>query len=326
MHILHDTIWVPKIIQKNTDKNTTLFSMWPLPRWYGITLANSLRRVALSSIPWTRVTWIKVAWVEHEYSTLPWVKDSIIDIILNLKSVVLTKKQAWTTWLKLKKDKAWIVTAWDINCPADVTILNPDLYITQIDQDKLQIDIDIRIEKSVWYLSIEDLREREDDIQVIGIDANFSPVLNVKYDIAPTRVGDITNLESIEMEITTNGSSSPLEAFKFSWNMLSSYFSLLNADELQVWWEFIWDIKDLLKREKEEVKEELEKESYTPIEIMGLSPRTLNALINWNILSIEQLTKCTETKLSSIKGFWKKAMTEIRDALRARGLKLLWDD
>jgi len=83
-------------------------------------------------------------------------------------------------------------------------------------------------------LSIEDLREREDDIQVIGIDANFSPVLNVKYDIIPTRIADITNLESIEMEIQTNGSASPLEAFKFSGKMLTSYFSLLNADELQV--------------------------------------------------------------------------------------------
>ena len=81
-----------------------------------------------------------------------------------------------------------------------------------------------------------------------------------------------------------------------------------------------------MSKEKEEIKEEIEKETYTPIEIMWLSPRTLNALINWNILSIEQLVKCTETKLSSIKWFWKKAMTEIREALWERGLKLLWDD
>ena len=300
--------------------------MGPLPRWYGITLANSLRRVALSSIPGTKVTGIKVSWVEHEYSTLPWIKDSIIEIILNLKWLVLSKNDSGIVWLKIKKNKAWVITAWDIDCPADVKILNPDLYITEIDQDKLQLELDIRVEKWVWYLSIEDLREREEDTQVIGIDANFSPVINVRYDIVPTRIWDLTNLESIELEIETNGSSTPVDAFKFSWKMLTSYFSLLNAEELQVWWEFIWDIKDLLKREKEEVKEELEKESYTPIEIMWLSPRTLNALINWNILSIEQLTKCTETKLSSIKWFWKKAMTEIRDALRARGLKLLWDD
>jgi len=108
--------------------------------------------------------------------------------------------------------------------------------------------------------------------------------------------------------------------------MLTSYFSLFNEDALQVEGNFIGNVKDLINKEKEEVKEELEKETYTPIEIMGLSPRTLNALINGNILSIEQLTKCTETKLSSIKGFGKKAMTEIRASLAERGLKLLGDD
>jgi DNA-directed RNA polymerase subunit alpha len=126
--------------------------------------------------------------------------------------------------------------------------------------------------------------------------------------------------------VTTTGVISPSDAIKYGWNMLASYFGLLNEDGLQVEWEFISDIKDLLQREKEEVKVELEKETYTPIEIMGLSPRTLNALINWDILSIEALTKCTETKLSSIKGFWKKAMTEIRASLAERGCKLLWDD
>jgi DNA-directed RNA polymerase subunit alpha len=108
--------------------------------------------------------------------------------------------------------------------------------------------------------------------------------------------------------------------------MLTSYFNIFNEDSMQIDGEFISDVKDLIRKEKEEVKEELEKETYTPIEIMGLSPRTLNALINGNILSIEQLTKCTETKLSSIKGFGKKAMTEIRASLAERDLKLLGDD
>jgi len=105
------------------------------------------------------------------------------------------------------------------------------------------------------------------------------------------------------MTIETNGVISPADALKFAGDMLTSYFSLFNEEGLQIEGNYIGDIKDLIMREKEEVKEELEKETYTPIEIMGLSPRTLNALINGNILSIEQLTKCTETKLSSIKGF-----------------------
>ena len=326
MHILHNIIGVPKITQNNTSENTAVFAMGPLPRGYGVTLANSLRRVALSSIPGSRVTGIKVKGVNHEYSTLPGIKDSVVDMMLNLKGLVVNKKDIGVEWLKLSKKKAGIVTAKDIEFPSGIEVLNPDMYITEIDQDKLELDIDIRIEKWVGYMSIEDLKEREDDVNVLLVDANFSPVMNVKYDIGSTRVGDNTNLDALEMTITTNGVLSPVEAFKFSWNMLASYFGLLNEEALQVEGQFIWDVKDLLDREKEEVKEELEKESYTPIEIMGLSPRTLNALINGNILSIEQLTKCTETKLSSIKGFGKKAMTEIRSALNERGLKLLGDD
>ena len=106
----------------------------------------------------------------------------------------------------------------------------------------------------------------------------------------------------------------------------SSHTSVSYEENLQVGGEFIADIRQVLEREKQEVKADLEKETYTPIEIMGLSPRTLNALVNGDILSIEHLTKCTEAKLSSIKGFGKKAMTEVRDCLKTRGLKLLWDD
>lgn len=277
--------------------------MSPLPRGYGVTIGNSQRRVALSSIPGTRVTGIKVKGVNHEYSTLPGIKDSVVDMMLNLKGLVIDKKDEGIEWLKLEKKKAGMVTAADIKTPAGVTILNSDMYITEIDQDKLELDIDIRIEKNVGYKSVEDLKEIEEDVNVLLIDANFSPVTNVKYEVSSTRVGDMTNLDSLEITISTTGVISPVEAFKFSGDMLSSYFSLFNEESLQVEGNFIGNVKDLISKEKEEVKEELEKETYTPIEIMGLSPRTLNALINGNILSIEQLTKCTETKLSSIKGF-----------------------
>lgn len=243
--------------------------------------------------------------------------------MLNLKDLIIDKSDDGIEWLKLNKKKAGKVTAADIKLPSGVSIMNTDMYITEIDKDGLEIDIEIRVEKGVGYMSIEDLKKREEDVNMLLIDANFSPVLNVKYEVKNTRFGDITNLESLEMMISTNGIIEPVEALKFSGDMLQSYFSLFNEEGLQIEGKFIGNIKDLINKEKEEIKEELEKESYTPIEIMGLSPRTLNALINGNILSIEQLTKCTETKLSSIKGFGKKAMTEIRASLSERGLKLL---
>ncbi len=326
MHIIHQTMGIPNIIQEEISPNISKFTVGLLPRWYGVTLGNSLRRVLLSSLPWTKVTWIKIRGVSHEYSTLPWIKDTIIDIMLNLKKLVLNKNETGVEWLKLTKKKSGVVTAADIKTSAWIEILNPDLYITEIDKDGLEIDMEIRIEKNVWYKSIEQLKEEEDDVEVLLIDASFSPVLNVKYDINNWRYWDITNLDELVMTIHTNWVISPTNWVKFSADMLTSYFKLFNTEELQIEWEFISNIWDLVSREKEEIRWELEKESYTPIEIMGLSPRTLNALINWNILSIEQLTKCTETKLTGIKGFGKKAMTEIRESLAERGLSLLWDE
>jgi len=326
MHIIQNKVWVPKITEQTIDQFSSKFVVWPLPRWYGITIWNSLRRVLLSSIPWTRVTWIKVKWVNHEYATIPWIKDSVIDLILNLKELVIDKNEVWVEWIKLVKNKAWVVNAGDIKTGSWIEIINKELYVTEIDKDWLELNLEIRIEKSVWYISIEDLKKDEEDVDLLIVDANFSPVLNVKYDVLNTRHWDINNLDFLEITITTNWIISPTESLKFSSNMLTSYFSLFNEESLQVEGHFIWNVRDLIAREKQEVKQELEKETYTPIEIMWLSPRTLNALINWSILSVEQLTKCTETKLSSIKWFGKKAMTEIKDALALRGLKLLWDD
>lgn len=159
----------------------------------------------------------------------------------------------------------------------------------------------IRVEKGVGYVSVDELKKREEDVHVLILDANFSPVINVKYEVSNIRFAEMTNLDSLDIIIKTNGVMSPQDALRFSGNMITSYFSLFNEEGLQIEGEFIGDIKQIIEREKREVKSELEKETYTPIEIMGLSPRTLNALVNGDILSIEQLTRCTEAKLSSIK-------------------------
>ncbi len=325
MHILHNIIGVPKIRREIISSTEERFIIEPLPSGYGVTLGNSLRRVMLSSIPGARVTGIKIKGVSHEYTTLPGVRESILDIMLNIKSLVIAKDSTDIEWLSLTKKKGGIVTGGDIKCPSGVTILNPELYITTVDAG-FDLAFDIRVEKNVGYVSIEELKKREDDVEVLVLDANFSPVQNVKYEIHNTRYGEITSLDSLEISVKTNGVMSPSDVVKFSSKMLESYFTLFNEEKLQVGGEFISDIREVIEREKQEVKADLEKETYTPIEIMGLSPRTLNALVNGDILSIEQLTKCTEAKLSSIKGFGKKAMTEVRDALKSRGLKLLGDD
>ena len=300
MHILHNTIGVPKIRREIISATEELFIIEPLPSGYGVTLGNSLRRVMLSSIPGARVTGIKIAGVSHEYTTLPGVRESILDMMLNIKSLVVKKETTDIEWLSITKKKGGVVTGADVKCPSGVEIMNPDCYITTVDAG-FDFSLQVRVEKNVGYVSIDELKKREDDVEVLVLDANFSPVQNVKYEIKNTRYGEITSLDSLEMTVKTNGVMSPSDVVKFSTKMLESYFSLFNEERLQVGGEFISDIREVIEREKQEVKADLEKETYTPIEIMGLSPRTLNALVNGDILSIEQLTKCTEAKLSSIK-------------------------
>lgn len=325
MHTIHTVIGVPKISQEVLSTNEATFTIDPLPNGYGVTIGNSLRRVMLSSIPGTRVTGVKIAGVSHEYATLPGVHDSILDILLNLKGLVVEKSHSGVEWIKLSKTDAGIVTAGDITSQGGITVLNPDMYITSLDAG-FSFEAEIRIEKNVGYKSIEELKNAEEDPNVLVLDANFSPVLNVKYNVENARYGELTNLDALHITVKTNGVMSPTDVVKFSGKMLESYFALFNEEALQVDGEFIANIREVIEREKQEVKADLEKETYTPIEIMGLSPRTLNALVNGDILSIEQLAKCTEAKLSSIKGFGRKAMTEVREALATRGLKLLGDD
>ncbi len=326
MHIIHNTIGAPKILEQIVTTNVSRFTVQPLPSGFGVTLGNSLRRIMLSSIPGCRVTGVKMKGASHEYMTLPGVKESVLDILLNLKGLVVSLSGSELEWIHLTTSKSGKVTAKAIKASSSVTIHNPDLYITEIDRDGFELDMSIRVEKSVGYLTVDELKAREEDVNVLLLDANFSPVISVKYETKSQRVGEMTNLDSLEMTVETNGIMSPKDVVRFSGDMLTSYFSIFNEEGLQVEGSFIGDIKDILEREKMEIKSELEKETYTPIEIIGLSPRTLNALVNGEILSIEQLTKCTEAKLSSIKGFGRKAMNEVRDALRERGYKLLGDD
>jgi len=147
MHIIHNTIGVPKITHKSLGANESFFVVGPLPSGYGVTIGNSLRRVMLSSIPGARATGIKIKGVTHEYTTLPGIKDSILDIMLNLKGLVVEKQDSDIEWVHLVKSKAGRVTAADIKTSSGVKILNPDLLITEIDRDGFELNMSIRIEK-----------------------------------------------------------------------------------------------------------------------------------------------------------------------------------
>lgn len=322
MHIIQEIIWAPRITFVNWASwdNTATISISPLPSWYWMTLGNAFRRVLLSSLPWTAIAWIKIPWITHEYMTIDWVKDSVLDIVLNLKWVHLKKFDKDRSILKLVKKWTGVVTAWDIQVDSWVEILNPDHVITSFTWDNKTFEMDIIVEKGVWYLGVEDRNDKDELSDFIFTDVAFSPITKIKYDIKPARVWDMTALDNLEIQIETNGSISAHDALKFAAQVLTSYFELFTKESEQVEKDFIVDYSRCWM-----IEEEWEKESYTPIEILNLSPRTLNALINADIWSIEQLAKCSQAKLSTLRWFWRKAMTEVLTALEKRSLTLLWD-
>lgn len=321
MHIIQEEIGIPKIKTENIGENHTVFVVGPLPTGYGVTLGNALRRGLLSSLPGACVTGIKISGVSHEYTAVKGVKESVMDITLNLKLLDLSKTTKETSIITLDTNKSGAIHAKDIKCGSDVEILNPDLYICTLEKGA-NLKIEMTVDKGVGYSPATTRQKTETDAQMVLVDAMFSPVKKVRYDVEATRVGQMTNLDKLTLEIKTDGSISPEDALKFSSNLLQSYFNLFNVENIMVEGDYMSDIKSILEKEKQEEANKPTQESYTPIEILGFSPRTLNALINGGIGSIEQLSKCTESKLTNLRGFGKKALTEVADALGKKGLAL----
>ncbi|MDP2691865.1 MAG: DNA-directed RNA polymerase subunit alpha [bacterium] len=323
MHIIQSEIGIPQVQIDKLGDNHVLITIDPLPPGYGMTLGNALRRVLLSSVPGAAMTGVKIDGAKHEYSAIPGVKDSVLDLILNLKGVVfkMASKEPITCDLKVS-NHVGDVTAAQITCPTGVEVLNPDYVITSIDKKKASFDCRIFLQKGVGYEAVEHAQNTDPDL--ILTDAIYSPVRKVRFDVQSTRVGQMTNLDKLELEIVSNGSFDAAEALKFAADILSSYFGYFNTTGTPADAEFMSTAHDIMAKQQVE-EEKATRTEYTPIEILNLSPRTLNALINGGIGSIEQLTQCTDSKLGNLRGFGKKAMDEVRDALAKRDLALIED-
>ncbi len=321
MHQIQEEIGIPKIKTETISANHAIFVLSPLPTGYGVTLGNGLRRVLLSSLPGACVTGVKIDGISHEYSTIKGVKESVLDLNLNLKLLDISKTTIEPSTIVLETSKGGAIYAKDISCPSDVEILNPDLYLATLEKGT-KLKIEMRVEKGVGYIPATVRQKDEKDPTIILLDALYSPIKKVRYDVEATRVGQMTNLDKLTIEIMTNGALSPEDALKFASNVLQSYFNLFNVENIMVEEDYMSDIKSIMEKERSEESSKPTQESYTPIEILGFSPRTLNALINGGIGSIEQLSKCTESKLSNLRGFGKKALTEVSVALEKKGFGL----
>ena len=321
MHQIQEEIGIPRIKTEAMSDSHAVFTMSPLPTGYGVTLGNALRRVLLSSLPGACVTGVKIDGVNHEYTTVKGVKESVLDITLNLKLLHIKKDTTEPSVITLETSKAGKVTAKDIKCPSEIKILNPDLHICTVEKGT-KLKMELRVEKGVGYITAAQKQKEEKDAQMIVLDSIYSPVKKVRYEVEAHRVGQMTNLDQLTLEVETNGALTAEDSLKFASNLLQSYFNLFNTEEVMVEENFLSDVKSIMEKEKEQEAAKPVQESYTPIEILGFSPRTLNALINGGIGSIEQLSKCTESKLSNLRGFGKKALTEVADALEKKGLSL----
>lgn len=327
MHIIHDEIGLPRITSRSTGDHSAHFTIAPLPSGYGMTLGNAIRRVLLSSVPGAAITAARIEGASHEYTTLAGMKDTVLDLCLNLKQVALKKHTSGAEIATLSQKGAGDVVAKNIETSSDVEVLNPEHVLSTLGKKTDSLSFEVKIDKGVGYLpaAAQQNAEKEGE-NWIYIDATFSPVTRVKYEVSATRVGENTNLDKLEIEIETNGSLSPEDSMKFSANVLASYFTLFQKDEEDlVQPEFMATVASASSSLEDE-EEDASQESYTPIEVLNLSPRTLNALINGEIGSIEELVQCAPAKLENLRGFGKKAMDEVYAVLETRGLSLSEDE
>lgn len=290
-------------IQDNSETSAT-FVVKPLEAGYGNTLGNSLRRVLLSSINGAAVVAFKIEGVSHEFTTVEGVREDVVDIILNLKNVKFKAHTDNPVELTLEKSGAGVITAGDIQSNADMEVVNPDQVIATIDGEKTKFIMHLVVESGHGYKTIEDSSEDRLHSDMIAIDAMFSPVLRVRYKVDNTRVGQNSNLDSLEITIDTDGSISPRDAFEQAAAILvNQYTALAGSTEVAP--------APALGEETDDEASEL----YTPVEDLNLTARTTNALVNNNIRTVHDLVNLTEQDLRELKGFGSKALDEVNDKI-----------
>jgi len=280
------------------------FVIEPLQAGYGNTLGNSFRRVLLSSIKGGAIVAFRIEGSSHEFTTIPGVKEDVVDIMLNLKNVKVQVNSDEPVELRLEKKGAGTITAGDIKTTGDVEIINKDQVIATIDDAKKSVAMDLVVEAGRGYETIEDSSSNRLHSDMIALDAIFSPVLRVRYKVDSTRVGQETNLDKLQLNVETDGTISPREAFEEAAAILVNQYTAL-AGSTTV------EAAPALGQDVEEESNELN----TPIEELNLSARTANALTNNEIRTVRDLVTLSEQDLRELKGFGSKALDEVKDKL-----------
>lgn len=303
-------IHTPGVVNVDEHSSTSAtFTVEPLHTGYGMTLGNSLRRVLLSSIAGAAVVAFKVEGATHEFTTLPGVKEDVVDIMLNLKGIRFRVFGGETQTLRIVKKGKGPVTAKDIQVNADVEIVNPDHVIATVDDDKASFVMDLVVEAGRGYRTIEEGTARKAS-DMIAVDAIFTPVLRVRYKVENTRVGQMTNLDKLHLTVDTDGSITPSEAFEEAAAILvNQYTALAGQTRVESAAHVTAADTDVANGSDEPA------ELMTSIEDLNLSARTTNALINNEIHTLKDLFSLSDGELRELKGFGSKALDEVKEKM-----------
>ncbi|HME42673.1 MAG TPA: DNA-directed RNA polymerase subunit alpha [Syntrophorhabdales bacterium] len=289
------------------------FSAEPFERGYGITIGNSLRRVLLSSIMGAAITTVKIEGVDHEFSTIRGVKEDVTEIILNLKKVVLRMDDDRPRMLRIEKKGEGIVTAGDIIHEGGLEIVNPDHPIATLSEEaKLYMEMKAKVGRG--YVPSERNLEEDDPIGTIPIDAIYSPIKKVSYNVTQARVGHRTDYDKLTMEIITNGSVPALDALAFAAKII--------RDQMRIFINFEED-EDFEERGGRALdQQEFSDNLYKSVDELELSVRSANCLKNADIKFIGELVQKTEQEILMTKNFGRKSLNEIKEILSCMGLRL----
>lgn len=250
-------IQIPNNISYNDKKNnTTEVVIEPCFPGYGVTLGNALRRVLLSSLPGTAVTNVKIKGVQHEFETIDNVKEDVVDIILNLKQLNLKSHSDEPVKLELSAKGEKTVTGADIKKNSDIEVTNPDLEIATLTDKSAELEIELTVENGHGYQVVDTQSKEKGEIGSIAVDALFSPIRNVGFDVTHTRVGQQTNFEKLTLNITTDGSITAKEALEQSCQILMDHFDFIKTGKSTEAEEVTEVEEEPVEEEKEESKEE----------------------------------------------------------------------
>ncbi len=308
--------------QKLATEETTLtpqygkFTAEPFEKGYGHTVGHSLRRILLSSLEGAAVTGLRIKGAPHEFTSLKGVREDVINIILNLKQLRVKLYSAGPEILTLKAKKEGVVTAKSIQASNNVEILTPDLVIAHLDTGA-DLDMEIEVSRGRGYAPVERLKKDNQPVNTIQVDALFSPVTKVHYEVENARVGQMTDYDKLIMEIWTDGSVAPADALAYAAKILkdslSTFITFEETDEPQT------TAKDTIITEKSSRIKDLMDQ---PVDIIELSVRASNCLKAAKLKTIGELISKKEDDLLSCKNFGKKSLYEIRDRLKELDLEL----